>query len=163
MYDLALWSHPWPWPWNFKVRVESEIAVSQEWDGLWTWSVKDVSRPFMTMILNSVIMVGWADVQDSDRGDFRRRRAIDLSTLASNDDVSKWKHFPRYWPFLRGIHLSLVNSPQKGQWREAMMFSLICAWINGWVNNREAGDLRRHRAHYNVIVLPMYHGGVNVV
>ena len=30
------------------------------------------------------------------------------------------------------------------------MFSLICAWINGWVNNREAGNLRRHRAHYNV-------------
>ena len=33
------------------------------------------------------------------------------------------------------------------------MFSLICAWINGWVNNREAGDLRRHRAHYDVTVM----------
>ena len=33
------------------------------------------------------------------------------------------------------------------------MFSLICAWINGWVNNREAGDLRQHRAHYDVTVL----------
>ena len=33
------------------------------------------------------------------------------------------------------------------------MFSLIYAWINGWVNNREAGDLRRHRAHYDVIVI----------
>ena len=30
--------------------------------------------------------------------------------------------------------------PHKGQWRVALMFSLICAWINGWVNNREAGD-----------------------
>ena len=29
----------------------------------------------------------------------------------------------------------------------ALMFSLICAWINGWVNNREAGDLRRHRSY----------------
>ena len=38
----------------------------------------------------------------------------------------------------------------KGQWRGALMFSLICAWINGWVNNREAGDLIRHRAHYDV-------------
>ena len=46
--------------------------------------------------------------------------------------------------FVRGIHLSLVNSPHKGQWRRALMFSLICAWINGWVNNREAGDLRSH-------------------
>ena len=33
------------------------------------------------------------------------------------------------------------------------MFSLICVWINGWVNNREAGDLRRYRAHYDVIVM----------
>ena len=61
--------------------------------------------------------------------------------------------FPRYWPFVRGIHRSPVNSPHKGQWRGAVMFSLICAWINGWVNNREAGDLRRHHAHYDVIVM----------
>ena len=46
-----------------------------------------------------------------------------------------------------------VNSPHKGQWRRALMLSLICVWINGWVNNREAGDLRRHRAHYDVIVM----------
>ena len=58
----------------------------------------------------------------------------------NHDDVIKWKHFPRYWPFVRGIHRSPVNSPHKGQWRGALMFSLICAWINGWVNNREAGD-----------------------
>ena len=46
-----------------------------------------------------------------------------------------------------------VNSPHKGQWRRALIFSLICAWINDWVNNREAGDLRRHRGHYDVIVM----------
>ena len=33
------------------------------------------------------------------------------------------------------------------------MFSLICVWINGWVNNLEAGDLRRYRSHYDVIVM----------
>ena len=32
-------------------------------------------------------------------------------------------------------------------------FFLICAWINGWVNNRDTGDLRRHRAHYDVVVM----------
>ena len=69
------------------------------------------------------------------------------------DDVIKWKHFPRYWPFVRGIHRSPVNSPHKGQWRGALMFSLICIWINGWVNNRKAGDLRRYHAHYDVIVM----------
>ena len=52
-----------------------------------------------------------------------------------------------------GIHRSPVNSPHKGQWRGALMFSLMCAWINAWVNNREAGYLKRHRAHYDVIVM----------
>ena len=42
---------------------------------------------------------------------------------------------------------------RKGQWRRALMFSLICAWIKCWVNNREAGDLRRHCDHYDVIVM----------
>ena len=70
-----------------------------------------------------------------------------------HDDAIKWKHLPRHWPFVRGIHRSPVNSPHKGQWRGALMFSQICAWISGWVNNREAGDLRRHRAHYDVIVM----------
>ena len=63
-----------------------------------------------------------------------------------HDDVIKWKHFPHYWPFVR----SPVNCPHKGQWRGALMFSLICVCINGWVNNGEAGDLRRHRSHYDV-------------
>ena len=70
-----------------------------------------------------------------------------------HDDVIKWKHFPRYWPFVRGNHRSTVNSPHKGLWRGAFMFSLICVWINGWVNNREAGDLRRYRVHYDVTVM----------
>ena len=73
---------------------------------------------------------------------------------SSHDDVIKWRHFPRYWPFVRGSHRSPVNSPHKGQWRGALLFSLIWVWINGWVNNREAGDLRRHRAHCDVIVMP---------
>ena len=79
-----------------------------------------------------------------------------------------WRHqmetFPRYWPFVRGIHRSTpVNSLHKGQWRRALMFSLICAWINGSVNNREADDLRRHRAHYDVYVMqPRSHRTSNV-
>ena len=43
--------------------------------------------------------------------------------------------------------------PHKGQWRGALMYSLISAGINDWVNNGEAGDLRRNRAHYDVIVM----------
>ena len=63
------------------------------------------------------------------------------------------QHFPRYWPFVPGIHRPTVNSPHKGQWRGALMFSLIYAWINGSVNNRQAGDLRRPPAHYDVTVM----------
>ena len=61
--------------------------------------------------------------------------------MQTHDDAIKWKHFPRYWLFVRGIHRSPVKSPHKGQWRGALMFSLICARINGWVNNREAGAI----------------------
>ena len=75
------------------------------------------------------------------------------SCIEKHDDVIKWKHFPRYWPFVRGIHRSPVNSPYKGQWCGALTFSLICVWINGWVNHRKAGDLRRYRAHYDIIVM----------
>ena len=71
----------------------------------------------------------------------------------SHDDVIKWKHFPCYWPFVRGIHRSPVNSPHKGQWRGALVFSLICVWISRWVNNGEAGDLRRYRTRYDVTVM----------
>ena len=71
--------------------------------------------------------------------------------------IPLWRHemetFPRYWPFVRGIHRSMANSAHKGQWCGALMFSLTSAWINGWVNNREAGDSRRQRSHYNVIVM----------
>ena len=67
--------------------------------------------------------------------------------------MSWWKHFPRYWPFVRRIHRSPVNSPHKGQWRGALMSSLICTWINSWINNPAAGDLRRHRAHCDVSVM----------
>ena len=68
-------------------------------------------------------------------------------------DAPNGNIFPRYSPFVRGIHRSPVNSPHKSQWREALMFSLICVWIDDWVNNREAGDLIRYRAHYDVTVM----------
>ena len=73
--------------------------------------------------------------------------------LLKQYDVITWKHFPRYWSFARGIHRSPVNSPHKSQRPGALMFYSICSWINGWVNNREAGDLRRHLAHYYVSVI----------
>ena len=71
----------------------------------------------------------------------------------SHDDVIKWNHFPRYWPFVRGIHRSWWIPRTKASDAELWCFSLTCAWINDKVNNRETGDLRRHRGHYDVNVM----------
>ena len=65
-----------------------------------------------------------------------------------------WRHQMETFSALLAICAG--NSPvtgNKGQWRGALMFSLICVWINGWVNNREAGDFRRHCDHHDVIVM----------
>ena len=61
----------------------------------------------------------------------------------THDDVIKWKHFPRYWSFVRGIHPKASDAK--------LWYFLWSAWNNTWANNGEAGDLRRHRAHYDVI------------
>ena len=76
-----------------------------------------------------------------------------VRSILNHDDVIKWKHFPRYWPFVGGIHRSPVNSPHKGQRRGALVFSLTWVRNNSWINNGDAGDLRCHRAHYDVIVM----------
>ena len=70
-----------------------------------------------------------------------------------HDDVIKWKHFSCYWPFVRAIHQSPVDSPHNGQWCIALMFCLICAWINNWTNNWEGGDFRCHRTQYDLTVM----------
>ena len=57
---------------------------------------------------------------------------------------------------------SPVDSPHKGQWRGALMFSLICTSTNGWANNRDAGDLERHHAQYNVTVINCYQLRFNI-
>ena len=76
-----------------------------------------------------------------------------ISVLSS---CSWWRHqmetFSALLALCAGNSPVPVNSPHKGQWRRTLMFSLICAWINDWVNNPEAADLRRHRGHYGVNV-----------
>ena len=72
--------------------------------------------------------------------------------------ISRWRHQMETFSAL--LTICAGNSPVPGefpvhkcQWHGALMFSLICVWINSWVINREAGDLRRYRAHYGVIVM----------
>ena len=76
-----------------------------------------------------------------------------LLTYSLHEDIIKRKHFPHYWPFVRVIHWSPVNSPQKKPVTPSFDVFFICTWINCWVKNCEAGDMRRHCAHYDVILL----------
>ena len=72
-----------------------------------------------------------------------------------NEMHAWWRHqmetFVTSLAFSQGN--SPINSPHKGQWRGALMFSLTCAWTNGWTNHRGVSDLRHHRAHYDATVM----------
>ena len=70
-----------------------------------------------------------------------------------HDGVIKWNTFSALLALCAGNSPFIGYSPLKGHWRRALKFSLICAWINAWLNNRESGNLRRRRAHYDVIVM----------
>ena len=70
-----------------------------------------------------------------------------IACIHNDETLSWWRHqietFSALLAICAGNSPVPVNSLHKGQWRGALMFSLICVWINGWANNREAGDLRR--------------------
>ena len=97
-------------------------------------------------------------------------RVIMKTPLAVGSDdtptmmTSSNRNIFRVTSLLCGNSPSTVNSPHKDQWCGVLMFSLICAWRNDWLNNREAGDLRRHHAHHDVIVMtPTYLGTLKPV
>ena len=128
------------------IKVSGLLHISHREIRLLCFRLEIAPQPFMSNHLNIDTSFGQNITQH-----------CFLCFACDHDDVIKWKHFPRYWPFVRGIHRGPVNSPHKGQWRGALMFSLICARINGWVNNGETGDLRPNRAHYEVTVMCMIH------
>ena len=70
-----------------------------------------------------------------------------------HDDVIKWKHFWRYWPLCGEFTGHRWIPCTKTSDAELWCFLWSAPWINGWVNNREAGDLRRQRAHYDAIIM----------
>ena len=108
---------------------------------------------------------GSSDLDRKDRQtDVRPTSALLIWTNGiHHDDVIERNHFPRYWNFVRGNHRSPVHSPHKGHWHGALIFSLICAPTNGWANKRGIGDLRRHRAHYNVTVMMLVRAAFKVI
>ena len=75
-----------------------------------------------------------------------------VQSRSNHDHVIKWKHFPHYWPFVRGIHghrwIPRTNASDAEFW---FLFDL--RWANSWASNRYAGGLKRYRAHYDVTVM----------
>ena len=78
-----------------------------------------------------------------------------IIAVFEHDDIIKWKHFPRYLPSVMEIRRSPVDSPHKGQWCGALMFSFMCSWTKGSTNSPNATDLRRHSAHCVIIVMKL--------
>ena len=112
----------------------------------------------MTYIKGNTIQMS-EDYKTNNRLTFNVAGKINLGSTDGEHFVrwSWWRHqmetFSALLAICAGNSPVPMNSPHKGQWRGALMFSLIWVWINGWVNNREAGDLRRKRAHYDVILM----------
>ena len=79
---------------------------------------------------------------------------IEAHRIHETTELTWWRHQMEIFSALLVLWVR-GNSPVTGesQRRGALMFSLIWAWTNSWVNNRDAGDLRRNRAHYDVIVM----------
>ena len=129
-----------------------------------TWGPPGFCRPHMGPLLDPRTLLSEKDITAVLRSRWRRwsgfvqRATCSTKSIIAipgtgrrgrptHDDVIKSKHFPRHWLFVRGIQR------YKRQWRGALMFYLICPWTNNWANNGDASDLRRHRAHYDVIVM----------
>ena len=130
-------------PHFIEVLLEVQLTVNRHWFRKLLGSKQETRKNVGQMTCKITMLLCFWDPRDK----------VSRYNASNHDDVIKSKHFPPYWPFVRGIHRSLVNSPHKGQWRETLMFSFVSAWINSWVNNREAGDLRCHHTHHDVIVM----------
>ena len=136
-----IWKYFTPYIW-YDLKHRSNIKSS------WIWKVLrvpscDTLLDMNVLSLISPVVSNTFIVEMADRIILVRIAiSVEMTTKWLHDDVIKWKLFPRYWPFVWGIHRSAVNSRHNEQWRGASMFSLICAWTNCWSNNRDIGDLR---------------------
>ena len=151
-------------PWYLFSGYTGSIARCHKWN--WSSGWKDWKHPFTSNENgdeeypnrqgNSKIRIHtW--INNHVTSTINRYQVYKSCELVIFNIISWWRHqmetFPALLAICAGNSPVPVTSPHKGQWRGTLTFSLICAWIKGWVNNREAGDLRRHSAHYDVILM----------
>ena len=96
--------------------------------------------------------IKWGKSQSINENSIQRYRHITVIKEPQGSRMITLTNFPSYLPFVREIHRSPADSPDKGQGRGASMLSLIC-WTNTWANHEDAGNLRRRRDHYDVTVM----------
>ena len=137
--------------WAFRLSAHNCCTVQwsrMTWTGVFIYTSKRTNEWHLTRLwfwIND-IHIGWCVINFW----LRNRRN-------TGEHYTWWRHqmetLSALLALCAGNSPVPVNSPHKGQWRGALMFSLICARINVWVNNGEAGDLRRNRAHNDVTVM----------
>ena len=118
---------------------------------VWDW-IRNFIPNFIVDVIAVMHTVGSCFVVIRRPSD-RDRCKQTISSLGQHDDVIKWEHLPRYWPFERGIHPSPLNSTHQRPVTRSFEFFFICAWTNGWARNQDAGELSRRGAHYDVTVM----------
>ena len=114
----------------------------------WSYVFLALTHRYVRHAFGSSVLVDGIVMIDKLHRYVSSRDVLTISESASHDNVIKWKHFRVTGPLCLEF-----TSLHKGKWHGALMFSLISNWLNSWVNNREAGDLRRHRADYYVTVM----------
>ena len=124
--DLNLWEYR-------KKKNLFSILISVVWNPAKNWCIK------MSMAILMVAHHFWL-IWDM------WLKLFNGCFVGIHDDVIKWKHFLHYRPFVQEINWSPVNSPHKGQWRGALMFPWICAWMRLVI-------LRCHCTHCEVIIM----------
>ena len=115
------WYYILKWFWGLNETQSNISIVNHTLHVTWVRACLSDTRSSRTIRINPLLLVGWcADLTHRDSSTITTSR----TKIHEHDVVIKWKHFPRHWPFVRGIHRPPVNSPQKGQWRGALM----CLW-----------------------------------
>ena len=131
------------------IIIDQDIAWN--YTGLWYTHIV-LHRWKLNISYIKMNIVCLASVKTGSVSDTNVSRFISHIIWRWHDDVIKWRHFPRHWPFVRGIHWSPVNSPHKGQWRGALVFSLIC--LNKRLSKQPWGWwFETPTPHYDVIVM----------
>ena len=140
---LILFTHFWPW-----VRLQSKFVILTKFSSLAVLKVVNITTFGAASDENFVKLTAFPGVHEL----YCRAAKQNTPHL-----ITWWRHqmetFSALLALCAGKSPVPVNFPHKGQWRRVLMFSLIYAWIHDWINNSEAGDLRRQRGHYDVIVM----------